>query len=68
MIQDNFPEVFKKDLKIHIERAHLILETLNPELSTSRYDVIKLQDFKDKEKYLYNTCKGKKIIKLSHGF
>ena len=42
MIQTIFLNLKKKDLKIHIERAHLILETLNPELSTSRHDVIKL--------------------------
>ena len=48
--QDNVPEFFFffKDLKLQPKRAHHILETLNPELSTSRQDLVKSLDFKEK--------------------
>lgn len=31
MTQDNFPEIFKKDLKLHIKRAYHIPNIINPE-------------------------------------
>lgn len=46
MTQDGFSEIFfKTNLKLHIERAHHILETINPEQSTSRHNLVKLLDF-----------------------
>lgn len=55
MTQDNFPEIFKKDLKLYIERAYHIPNIINPEWSTYTHYLIKLLDFKNKEKYLYNS-------------